>query len=42
MNELSCTVVFKRPQDEAFVRKWQVRNFRPGRIHKTPCHPLMQ
>jgi histidine decarboxylase len=25
MNELSCTVVFERPREEAFVRKWQVR-----------------
>lgn len=25
LNELSSTVVFERPREEAFVRKWQVR-----------------
>lgn len=24
LNELSSTVVFERPKDEAFVRKWQL------------------
>ncbi|GMH32789.1 hypothetical protein BSKO_00623 [Bryopsis sp. KO-2023] len=24
LNDLSCTVVFERPQEEAFVRKWQL------------------
>ncbi|XP_037417072.1 serine decarboxylase 1-like [Triticum dicoccoides] len=24
LNELSCTVVFERPQDESFVHKWQL------------------
>lgn len=23
LNELSCTVVFERPREERFVRKWQ-------------------
>ena len=26
LNELSSTVVFERPREEAFVRKWQVRS----------------
>lgn len=24
LNELSSTVVFERPQEEAFIRKWQL------------------
>ena len=34
MNELSCTVVFERPREESFVRKWQVRG-RPA------CNPAL-
>ena len=39
LNELSSTVVFERPREEAFVRKWQVR-CAGGGGRSVVCKPL--
>ena len=37
LNELSSTVVFERPREEAFVRKWQVRRLCRWELGSPPC-----
>lgn len=39
LNELSCTVVFERPREERFVRKWQAGiSFAPLPMHTDLSH----